>query len=165
MLAAEKRCCKSKDITMWTPEMYQSMLVMHYFNLLKKKPQYQRFLNHCLSCITSRMTITTKSRMDSYTGSVREKLNLANSHHSKLVMENYKSREAYLNQLIEDLEERDPRAKQSIKNILHRERVKNDFRVICKVLKGNKGAGIKHIEVQDIRAPTIWRAITNPAVI
>jgi ribonuclease HI len=165
MLLAEKRCCKRKDVALWTPELHQSNLVIQYINLQMKSSKHNINIDHRLQYVKHLMTQTTINRMENLKGTNDKKLQQAIKHHKELTKSNAELREKYLQQLIEDLSERDPRAKQSIKNILYREQDKQDFNAIRKLYKGSHSRGIKHIEIPDNKNPDRWVSITDPIMI
>jgi hypothetical protein len=159
MLSSKHRCCKPKEVTYWTPEMYQSTLLIQYYNLMIKYKHKLTTIEHRLKYLVSKMIQLTKTKITMSTGSNREILRKHLIEHRKLINNNVELREKYLALLAQDLEERDPRAKVTVESIKARERNKNDFKVIMTLLKGNQGAGIRHIEVPDERKPTIWRIL------
>jgi hypothetical protein len=69
--------------------------------------------------------------------------------YSKIVKDNQQLREKYLESLIDDLKEHDPRAQQTIKEIIHQEQAKHDFKITRKTYRGTQGKGISHIEFPD----------------
>jgi hypothetical protein len=50
MLMTDRRCCKPKEISLWTPELYQSNLLIQYFNISSKSEKQQINLKHRLEC-------------------------------------------------------------------------------------------------------------------
>jgi hypothetical protein len=108
------------------------------------------------------MNKNTIGIMESFVGSTKQKMEMAIKHHKSNIKSNDAQRENYLFQLIQDLEERDPQSKQSVKNILFRERSKRDYNYIRKVFKGDKGRGIRHIDIPNKNDENKWKSITDP---
>jgi hypothetical protein len=82
------------------------------------------------------------------------------AYHKNFIRQNATLREQYLQPLIEDLNDRDPRERQTVKTILHTEQTKRDFNIRI-VFKGNNGKGITHIQVADDKDPTKWKNILD----
>jgi hypothetical protein len=49
MLLAERRCCRKKYISLWSPKVYQASLIIQYFNLLSKNQKQKSITQHRLT--------------------------------------------------------------------------------------------------------------------
>jgi hypothetical protein len=165
MLISEKKCWRRKEVSLWTPELYQSNLIIKHLNLLNRNSRHKIRIDQRIQHLNSLMTESTKEKLNQLQGTNTQKLRDAIKLHKIILQENHKNREKYLKQLIEDLNKRDPDKKESLKNLIHREQAKRDYGVIQQTYKKGKEMGIKHIEVRDENNPEVWRTITDPTLI
>jgi hypothetical protein len=145
MLKAERQYCKTKEIALWSPTLYQSNLLVQYYNILDKqnKQKEQKIhLQHRLDYIKNIVTPTTIQEMKE---NEKNKLEQAQKKHKERVQEYATLQEAYLEQLMWDINKRDPRTKQTIKSLLYREQSKLNHAIVRKLHKGPRGKGINYI--------------------
>jgi hypothetical protein len=84
--------------------------------------------------------------------------------HNKLRMENVEDRRAYLQQKMEDLNNRF-QCKTTIKELTRREQDMNDFAIIKRVLKPKKSEGIRYLDIPDDTNKDIWIRVKDQCII
>jgi hypothetical protein len=165
MLLSEKQNCKLKSTALWTPELYQCNLLIQYVNLLHKSKKQKINISHRLDYLYGKMTEQTKHQLETFKENTENMRQQAIRQYNKIVNDTSILREKYLQSLIDDLNDRDPRGKQTLRGILHREQTKSDFKIIRKLYKGNRGNGIQSLEIPDEANKNKWITITDPSVI
>jgi hypothetical protein len=109
------------------------------------------------------MNEETKSIIKYTTSSATRSLRKAIKNHNKLVKHHRALRLQYLQQLADDLNEReDTPGKIQVEDLIKREQKRQYFAIISNDLKQRKSKGITMIEVPSTTTPGRWELISEP---
>jgi Reverse transcriptase (RNA-dependent DNA polymerase) len=162
MLCAEKRNCKKKLHALWSPKLYQSQLLVQFWNIKKKSSRQQIDSTTRLEQIQRNMKEETIISIKENTKSISKAFDAALKHHIELLRDHYNIRQEHLEDMVEDYNSRgDPSQATTIKELKHRERNRNDHKVIKRVFKEGNGKGITSLEIPSEDGEG-YETITNP---
>jgi hypothetical protein len=87
-----KDLVKKKEVVLWSLALYQSNLLVQFYNLKNKTTKPKINTNHCLNHRKSLMSADTIQKMESFTGADKEKLKQAHNNHRQHTKEHAKSK-------------------------------------------------------------------------
>jgi hypothetical protein len=139
VIKAENDKCAKKEQALWTPDLKQSNLQIHYRLSVK----------NWIKEIKRRMS-TESSRLIDHN---KKSLTAAKAHeikkHKLLCKDNVRNRREYLQKTMEDMNNRDNKSETTIKQLMSREQNRSDFKIIKNVMRSKKSKGIKYLDVPD----------------
>jgi hypothetical protein len=165
MINAEKKCCKKKDPVLWTPEVYQSNLRVQYYNTRVKSERHRIYANTRLKDIIKKMDDNSKTILRNNKKHHEAALKQAIKDHNQLCKLNATNRREYLEQMVEDLRERNNSEHVTIRQILQRENSRNDFYKIKQTLNPILSKGIQHLDIPVEGENDKWVRITDQQTI
>jgi hypothetical protein len=135
-LKNEKKYCAKKDPALWSPQLYQSHLRVQYINVKKKAKRQRTDASKRLQNIWDKMDETTRELINNAEGTLKKQLREAIKLHQQLIMKHREIRLAYLQEKLDDLNEREPDKKDtSLNTLINREKQRADFAKLRKVFK------------------------------
>jgi hypothetical protein len=151
MLQAEDNTVCVKDMTLWSPILAQSNLIIQYWLITIKGARQKTNVRKRLSKIVEKMTEESKTHIRSTTSSVTRALRISIKNHNVLVKNHKLLTKQYLQQLANDHNERDnTQGKVQVDDLIKREQRRQDFAIVRNLLRKKKSKGLTMIEVPSV---------------
>jgi hypothetical protein len=163
MLRSEIKHCSKKDPTMYSPILKQSNLEVQYWNIMQKAIRQQIFPIIRFANISDQMDNNTKDRLITNETSATGALEKSIKKHNQLVKDGLIHRKEYLDNKLEDEQQKNGKENLTLKTLIHREETRKNFSAIRKIFKERKGKGLISIDVPDEANPGTMRTIAEPA--
>jgi hypothetical protein len=124
------------------------------WQILKRSQMKRRDPKLRIQQIWNTMTLESQQKIVNNKLTIKSALRKANKEHKAAIRDHRKHRATHMDRKVADINERDTsQQKLTIKGLATRERKRNDFKVIKKVFKNTKGAGITTIEAPCLTQP------------
>jgi hypothetical protein len=131
MLQAEDNTVCVKDMTLWSPALAQSNLIIQYWIVTIKGSRQKTNVKKRLTKITEKMNEQSKTTIRSSTLSATRSLRKAIKDHNEIVKQHKLLRKQYLQQMADDCNERDNTpGKTQVEDLIKREQRRQDFSII-----------------------------------